>query len=65
MMANSKKAVVLGGSGFLGSHLADILTDSDYNVVVFDKYNSPYINENQEMIVGDIIVGNLLFLFHL
>ena len=31
------KAVITGGSGFIGSHLADFLIDSDYEVVVVDN----------------------------
>lgn len=50
-----KKAVVFGGSGFLGSHVADALTDSGYDVVVFDKVKSAHINSGQRMIVGDIL----------
>jgi len=31
------KVVITGGSGFIGSHLADFLIDSDYEVVVVDN----------------------------
>ncbi len=31
------KVVITGGSGFIGSHLADFLIDSDYEVVVIDN----------------------------
>lgn len=48
------KAVVFGGSGFLGSHVADALTESGHEVIVFDRKPSAYINEKQTMIVGDI-----------
>lgn len=48
------KAVVFGGSGFLGSHVADALTESGYEVIIFDKKPSAYINERQTMVVGDI-----------
>lgn len=49
------KAIVFGGSGFLGSHVADALTNTGYDVWIFDWTPSPYLNENQEMIVGDIL----------
>lgn len=49
------KAVVFGGSGFLGSHVADVLTSANYDVRVFDIKNSPYLQSGQEMIVGDIL----------
>ena len=47
---------VFGGSGFLGSHVADVLTSRGYKVVIFDKVPSPYIQKDQEMIVGDVLV---------
>ena len=47
--------LVTGGSGFLGSHIADAFTDAGHNVVIFDKKSSPYIREGQNMIVGDIL----------
>ncbi len=49
------KAIVFGGAGFLGSHVADALTDSGYEVVIFDLKSSPYLKSNQKMIVGDIL----------
>lgn len=47
-------AIVFGGSGFLGSHVADALTDSGFHVKILDIVPSPYLKRNQEMIVGDI-----------
>ncbi|MBI4823536.1 MAG: NAD(P)-dependent oxidoreductase [Nitrospirae bacterium] len=49
------KAVVFGGSGFLGSHVADALTDKGHEVTVFDLKPSPYISASQRMVVGDIM----------
>jgi UDP-glucose 4-epimerase len=49
------KAIVFGGSGFLGSHVADELSERGYKVVVYDRHESPYIRKDQEMIVGDIL----------
>ena len=51
----NNKIVVFGGSGFLGSHLSDVLTDSGYNVTIFDKIESPYLQKKQNMFVGDIL----------
>lgn len=48
------KIIVFGGAGFLGSHVADALSEKGHKVTVFDLINSPYIREGQEMIVGDI-----------
>jgi len=49
------KAIVFGGSGFLGSHVADALTKAGYEVNLFDLQKSPYLKEGQEMIVGTIL----------
>ncbi len=35
-----EKCLILGGAGFIGSHLADKLLESGYDVTVFDKINS-------------------------
>lgn len=47
--------IVFGGSGFLGSHVADALSDAGYRVKIFDREPSPYVRPGQEMIVGDIM----------
>ena len=44
-MSKSKKVVVIGGSGFLGSHVADALTEMGYDVTIFDIYESKFVNE--------------------
>lgn len=50
-----KKVCVIGGGGFLGSHVCDQLTDSGYRVIVFDKKESVWKNSNQTMIIGDVL----------
>lgn len=47
--------LVLGGSGFLGSHVADALTAAGYDVRIFDNKPSPYPTSEQEMIIGDLM----------
>ncbi|MCM1038201.1 MAG: NAD(P)-dependent oxidoreductase [Ruminococcus sp.] len=49
------KAVVFGGSGFLGSYVADELLSRGYEVIVFDKIRSGYLQDGQTMIIGDIL----------
>lgn len=49
------KVVVFGGSGFLGSHTVEILTEKGYEVTIFDLKPSPYIKPKQEMVIGDIL----------
>ena len=43
-----KKVVVFGGSGFLGSYVADELTRKNYDVTIADINRSEYIQENQK-----------------
>lgn len=49
------KIAVFGGSGFLGSHVADALTDAGHEVIVYDLKSSPYLRQSQTMITGDIL----------
>jgi len=49
------KAIIFGGSGFLGSHVADALTSADYETVIFDIKESPHLQKGQEMFVGNIL----------
>ncbi|TAN45262.1 MAG: NAD(P)-dependent oxidoreductase [Nitrospirae bacterium] len=49
------KVVVLGGSGFLGSHVSDALTEAGHEVLIFDIKHSPYLRPGQQMVVGDIL----------
>ena len=50
-----KVVVVFGASGFLGSHVADALSEAGYQVRLFDRTPSPYQRIDQEMLVGDIM----------
>ncbi len=49
------KVIVFGGSGFLGSHVADFLTEAGHAVTIFDIKPSPYLQSDQSMYVGDIL----------
>ena len=51
----SKTAIVFGGSGFLGSHVADALSESGHIVTLFDQRPSPYLRSDQTMVVGNIM----------
>jgi UDP-glucose 4-epimerase len=51
----NKKILVTGSSGFIGSHVADVLEEQGYNVVLFDEINSKYKSNSQEEIIGDIL----------
>jgi UDP-glucose 4-epimerase len=52
---DKKNVLVLGGSGFLGSHVADALTRSGFHVRIFDMTDSKYRQPSQEMIVGNML----------
>lgn len=49
------KIVVFGGSGFVGSHVADCLTENNHAVTIFDSRPSMYLKPGQEMALGDIL----------
>ena len=51
----AKRALVVGGSGFLGSHVADELTEKGYEVTIFDQKKSTWINDNQKFIESDLL----------
>ena len=36
-LKTAKRSIVFGGSGFIGSHLADVLTELGHKVTIFDK----------------------------
>jgi UDP-glucose 4-epimerase len=50
-----RTACVLGGSGFLGSHVADELSTAGYSVRVYDRSESKWLQPGQKMIVADIL----------
>ena len=56
-----KKACVIGGSGFLGSHVADALSDNGFQVTVFDQNASPWLRSDQVMITGDLMDKENIF----
>lgn len=47
--------IVFGGSGFLGSHVADALSEAGHEVTIYDIRKSDYLRQNQQMVVGDIL----------
>lgn len=49
------KAIVFGGAGFLGSHVADELSAAGHTVTIFDVTTSKYLQDSQKMIQGDIL----------
>lgn len=51
------KIAVVGGSGFLGSHVADALSERGHQVRLVDQRPSSYRRPHQEMVLGDIVVA--------
>tara|TARA_B100000795_G_scaffold266513_1_gene249806 strand:+ start:2592 stop:3449 length:858 start_codon:yes stop_codon:yes gene_type:complete len=64
--------LVTGSSGFIGSHVSDILTDKGHKVTLFDKKPSKYKKKNQKMILGNLsdlkklskVTKNIHTIFH-
>ncbi|MAG69145.1 MAG: NAD-dependent epimerase [Acidobacteria bacterium] len=52
--AGALRAVVIGGSGFLGSHVADQLSDNGHSVCIYDQEESPWRRHNQEMVMAEL-----------
>lgn len=49
------KVVVFGGSGFLGSHVCDILAAAGHQVTIFDLVAPPWQPTEQVFVRGDIL----------
>jgi UDP-glucose 4-epimerase len=54
MITKKRKILVTGGAGFLGSHIADTLSDDGHEVLIFDTNESPYLRNDQKFIKGDL-----------
>ena len=55
------KILVTGGSGFLGSHIADALTNAGHDVTILDLKASQYAQSGkQKMVVGSILDESFL-----
>ncbi|TGM82272.1 NAD(P)-dependent oxidoreductase [Leptospira mtsangambouensis] len=49
------KVLVFGGSGFLGSHVCDALSNAGHDVTIFDRNPSSWLKPNQTMVTGDLM----------
>ena len=46
---------VFGGSGFLGSHICDKLSEAGHAVTIVDLHPSPFLRPDQTMLAGNIL----------
>jgi UDP-glucose 4-epimerase len=56
----SMQVCVIGGSGFLGSHVADQLSAAGHEVRIYDRTLSPWLQPGQTMLVGDLLAFETL-----
>ena len=54
------KIVFFGGSGFLGSHVCDKLSDAGHDVTIVDLRPSPYLRPDQKMVTGSLLDEDLV-----
>ena len=52
--------VLFGGSGFLGSHVCDALSDAGHAVTLVDLRPSPWLRPDQRMATGDLLDEKLV-----
>lgn len=65
--------LIIGGTGFIGSHLVDALVSLKHNIYVFGRHKSKYENANAKYIYGDFnditslnqILKNIDIVYHL
>jgi UDP-glucose 4-epimerase len=53
-----KKVLVIGGAGYIGSHIVDALCDLGHHVTVFDSLSSGFkenLDERARLVIGDIL----------
>ncbi len=55
MKNNKQQVTVLGGSGYIGSHLSDLLTQKGFYVKIFDLKKSKHLKHNQKMYLGNLL----------
>ena len=56
-MSESKRVVVIGANGFIGSHLVDALARAGHRVTAFDRFSSgvPSFHANARVLKGDFL----------
>jgi UDP-glucose 4-epimerase len=56
MAADHSSVLVTGGAGYIGSHVAGLLSDAGREVVIYDNLSTGYAwaAQNSELVVGDL-----------
>ena len=54
------KIVFFGGSGFLGSHVCDKLSEAGHDVTIVDLRPPPYLRPDQKMVTGSLLDEDLV-----
>lgn len=57
-MSDIHKVLVIGGAGYIGSHIVDALCRSGHHVTVFDNLSSGFrenLDKRAELVIGDIL----------
>ena len=49
------RVLLTGGSGFLGSHIADALSNRGHEVIILDTCPSPFLRDNQIFVQGSVL----------
>jgi UDP-glucose 4-epimerase len=49
------RIIVTGGSGFLGSYIADALSAAGHETVIFDLARSRWLQADQRMVIGSVL----------
>ncbi len=55
------KVLVIGGSGFMGSHTADYLSKRGYEVSILDQASSSWLQNSQKMVIGNFQETDILY----
>ncbi|WP_027120418.1 UDP-glucose 4-epimerase GalE [Mycoplasmopsis lipofaciens] len=55
------KYLLVGGAGYIGSHIAEILNDNKQEVAIYDNLSTgfkEFVLENQQLYIGDVLNQN-------
>lgn len=59
-MGNRRNILVIGGAGFIGSHLVDLCIKKGYNTFVYDNFSTGKMHHLKGVPYDNIIVGDIL-----